>query len=141
MRRAALVLAMAVGTVAMVMGGGLALAATVVGTDRGEELVGTAYRDTIRAKGGEDVVDGLGSPDSLYGGGGPDTLYGRFGDDSIYGNFGADTIYSGPGDDEIFTQDNRPDVIYCGSDSVSRDDFAIIDELDEVHDCEVTKRF
>jgi len=46
----------------------MALAAALTGTDRGEMLVGTEYRDSIRARGGDDVVHIRRGPDRIYGG-------------------------------------------------------------------------
>ena len=113
MRRAALIFAvMAVTTVA---GGGLALAATIMGTDRDETLTGTNYADTIHAKGGDDTVYGLSGSDRLSGGLGNDQLYGGRGDDVIH----ADDL-AGPG---LFPEGQR-DVVHCGPghDRVYRDD-------------------
>ncbi len=92
------------GTIA---GSGLALAATVTGTDRGEMLVGTEYRDSIRARGGDDVVRGRGGPDRLHGGFGNDRIHGGRGDDVIHVNDGQrDFVDCGPGRDEVYF-DNR----------------------------------
>ena len=109
------ILLLTVMAVATVVGGGLALAATIAGTDRDETLTGTNYADTIRAKGGDDAVYGLRGPDRLNGGLGHDRLYGGRGDDVIH----ADD-FAGPG---LFPEGQR-DVIYCGPghDRVYRDD-------------------
>ena len=113
MRRLALIFAVL--AVATAAGGGLALAATVTGTDRDETLKGTNYADTIRAKGGDDTVYGLRGPDRLNGGPGRDRLEGGRGDDVIR----ADDL-SGPG---LFPEGQR-DIVYCGPghDRVYRDD-------------------
>ena len=58
MKRTALLLA--VMAAALVVASGVALAATYVGTNKGETIVGTGYADTIDAKDGDDVVRGLG---------------------------------------------------------------------------------
>ena len=98
---------------ALVVGGGLALAATVAGTDRAETLYGTAYTDTIRAHGGDDEMYGLSRADRLYGGEGNDQIFGGRGDDVIYAMNGQrDIIFCGPGHDEVYHDwkdyDNRP---------------------------------
>ena len=117
MRRAAS-LAFLVLAVALVLGGGLALAATRTGTNGGETLYGTPRADTIRAYGGDDVVDGRGGPDLLYGGKGSDRLYGGF------GNY---RIRSGG-------LDGKRDLVSCGAGR----DFAAIAENDRAaKDCEV----
>jgi Ca2+-binding RTX toxin-like protein len=81
-RRAAS-LAFLVLAVALVLGGGLAVAATRTGTNGGETLFGTPYADTIHAYGGDDLVHALGGNDRLYGGKGSDRLYGGYGSDHI----------------------------------------------------------
>lgn len=62
------------------------LPATIVGTEYGEMLRGTA---------GDDVIVGLGGPDTIYGGGGNDTICGGSGFDRIYGNGGDDMLFGG----------------------------------------------
>ena len=89
--------------VTLVVLGGVALAATVTGTDRDEALFGTAYTDTIRAKGGDDEVYGFRGSDRLYGGSGNDRVYGGRGDDVIHVNDGQrDFVDCGPGRDEVY---------------------------------------
>lgn len=51
-------------------------------------MVGTEYRDSIRARGGDDVVRGRGGPDRLHGGFGDDRIHGGRGDDVIHVNDG-----------------------------------------------------
>jgi Ca2+-binding RTX toxin-like protein len=117
-----------------------ALAALVVGTDRGETLVGTDSADTIRAGGGDDILRGLGGPDKLYGQSGADQLYGGAGADRLRdGSVKTDLFYGGYGDDRIDAQNGigssePPDIIYCGPGK----DVASVDPGDRAHsDCEV----
>ena len=105
---------------ALVLGGGLAFAATITGTGEDEVLIGTSFADDIRAKGGADMVRGLGGPDMINGGRGRDQLYG------------------GPGADNIDSVDLRSqaggyrDFVDCGGGR----DFASVDNTDRYQNCE-----
>jgi len=109
MKRAILVLAAM--AVALGLASGIALAATIVGTDKAETLIGTRYADYIRADGGADEVRGLR---------GPDELYGNRGRDKIIGGRGEDRLYGGRGDDHIVSRDlndfgiGQRDMVDCG---------------------------
>src|SRR3954452_19748391 len=73
--------------------------ATVVGTNRADDLHGPAGDDVIVAKGGNDTVDGRGGNDRICGGGGEDTLLGGTGIDRLSGGTGSDTMDGGDGTD------------------------------------------
>ena len=82
--------------------------ATIVGTDAGEPISGTANADVIVARGGNDTITALGQGDvvcggpgndSIDGGAGNDTLFGNSGDDTINGAGGTDVCNGGPGND------------------------------------------
>ena len=62
----------------------------IQGTDAGETLTGTAYRDHIEGFGGADVLNGGEQDDILDGGDGDDTLRGNAGNDTLMGGEGAD---------------------------------------------------
>jgi hypothetical protein len=129
MKRAILLLAAM--AVALGLASGIALAATIVGTDNNETLIGTRYADYIRANGGADVVRGRGGPDQLYGNGGQDRIYGGFGKgDRLHGGGGDDRLFS----TDIFSQSGAyRDVVDCGP----GDDFASVDFRDRVRaNCE-----
>jgi Ca2+-binding RTX toxin-like protein len=118
--------------VALGSASGIALAATVVGTDKDETIIGTRYADLILANGGADEVRGNGGPDQLYGNAGRDRIYGGVGEgDHLYGGRGDDTMYSG----DIFSQSGAyRDVVDCGP----GDDFASVDFRDRVRaNCEL----
>jgi uncharacterized repeat protein (TIGR01451 family) len=66
--------------------------ATIVGTGRGESIVGTE---------GDDVISGLGGGDEIYGRGGNDLICGDNGADRIRGGAGRDQIYGGRGADDL----------------------------------------
>jgi Ca2+-binding RTX toxin-like protein len=85
--------------------------ATIVGTDRADELVGTSGRDVIVGLGGADTIEGLkgkdiicGGPgaDRILGGKGLDLMFGDQGDDRLIGGKGTyNQIVPGPGDDFV----------------------------------------
>ena len=120
--------------VAIFVAGGVALAATITGTDRDETLIGTAYADAIKARGGGDEVRGLGGPDQLYGNEGRDRLVGGYGEDKLYGGNGKDRLRS----QDIFSQSGAyKDVVDCGPGK----DFAAVDFRDRVNrdNCELLR--
>lgn len=57
--------------------------ATIVGTDKADEITGTPHRDVIAALGGKDKVRGLAGPDLICGGKGLDSLGGGPGRDEV----------------------------------------------------------
>ena len=118
--------------VAILVAGGVALAATISGTDRDETLIGTGYADAIKARGGGDELRGLGGSDQLYGNGGRDRLVGGHGEDKLHGGNGNDRLRS----QDIFSQTGAyRDVVDCGPGK----DFAAVDFRDRVNrdNCEV----
>ena len=117
-------------TLVVLVAGGVALAATITGTDRSETLIGTAYADSIEARGGADVVRGLGGPDRLFGNLGSDRVVGGNGEDRLDGGRGNDRLFS----EDIFSQSGAyRDVVDCGP----GEDFASVDFRDVVREnCE-----
>ena len=84
--------------------------ATIVGTDLGERLAGTAGEDVIVGGAGNDVISGraqndiicAGSGDDVVAGGeGPDFLIGADGNDRLDGEGEFDALDGGPGDDQL----------------------------------------
>ena len=128
MRRTILLLVIM--SLTLLLASGVALAATILGTDQSETLIGTRYADYIRAEGGNDVVRGLGGPDQLNGKTGEDRVVGGDGDDNLYGGTGNDRLYS----EDIFSQGGAyRDVVDCGP----GEDFAYVDWRDVVREnCE-----
>ena len=143
---------------ALVVVGGVALAATRIGTDRSDTLMGTKGPDTLVGKGGTDWIDGRGGKDAISGGPGNDDpvasaavgiLDGGPGADAVSGGPGIDMLIDGPvrgdsavdtlsggkGNDSLLTF-NRPaarDVVGCGAGRDSAD----VDRKDIVgDDCE-----
>ena len=67
-----------------------------------ENLVGSAFNDTLTGDYGANVLSGGFGADSLSGGYGADVLYGNQDDDALYGNQDADVLYGGQGNDALF---------------------------------------
>jgi Ca2+-binding RTX toxin-like protein len=107
--------------------------ATIVGTNRGDDLTGTAGNDVIVGLRGNDRIDGLEGDDlicgnanwstgpgerneweGLDGGPGDDRLSGGWGADFIYGGEGNDLIRGGQGDDSEYWDD----YVYLGGGSL-----------------------
>jgi Ca2+-binding RTX toxin-like protein len=131
MRRALILLAVI--ALAMVVGGGVAVAATIrcdggrcSGTNRPDSIVGTNRHDAIFAKDGGDFVNGRGRADNLNGEDGDDKVLGGWGDDwvkggrhddAVEGDLGNDRITGGSGDNVIRAGDGMRDLIVCGDNS------------------------
>lgn len=91
-----------------------------------ENIIGSAYNDTIYGSAGKNVIHGGAGNDDLRGYGGDDMVYGEDGNDliygvstgneTIYGGNGDDTINSGRGNDAIYGGDGR-DMIYTSADA------------------------
>ena len=143
MRRVGLVLLAMV--VALVVGGGVALAAVKYGTDGRDNLIGTDEEDVFYGRDGGDGLAGRGDDDVLYGdegedlvfGGnlgfeeifdgrrmvpdGEDKLFGGSGNDCMFGGSEDDVVYGGTGDDEMgfycyeFIFDTGEDVFFGGA--------------------------
>ena len=75
--------------------------ATIVGTNRADNLRGTPERDVIVARGGDDVVRALGGNDLVCGNGGADLLTGGRGHDTLYGQRGNDRLHGQRGNDRL----------------------------------------
>jgi Ca2+-binding RTX toxin-like protein len=75
--------------------------ATIIGTQRADQLVGTKGPDVIVARGGDDHVNGRGGHDIICGGTGADVIAGGAGNDVEWGGSGADTLIGSGGDDVL----------------------------------------
>jgi Ca2+-binding RTX toxin-like protein len=96
--------------------------------DNVENLIGSAYGDTLAGDDGDNAINGLAGENHLYGYGGNDALWGGEERDSLDGGEGfdvlkgfggtdfldggdeADTMWGGTGDD-IYSVDNAGDVV------------------------------
>ena len=79
----------------------------IIGTNRADELTGTAGDDIIDARNGADSVEGLAGADILLGGNGRDLLIGGAGNDTIIGGNGRDVLIGGLGDDLLIGGNGR----------------------------------
>lgn len=112
-----------------------------------ENIIGSAYADTLTGSGGANVIYGGAGNDTIYAGAGNDELYGDEGDDTVYGNENDDAIYGGSGADVLSGQDGNDtirgeagidyivggagaDLIYGGDDD---DEAYGGDDNDEIH--------
>lgn len=86
-------------------------AATIVGTNGDDVLIGTSGVDVIVGRDGNDVIRGLEGRDFICGGPGDDVLYGNEGRDEIHGYDGDDLIKGGLNDDFIVGAQGN-DVLY-----------------------------
>ncbi len=77
------------------------LAVTILGTDRADQITGTAANDVIDARDGHDVVKGGLGRDTACGGDGNDELRGQKGNDTLVGGDGRDEIVGGLGNDTL----------------------------------------
>ena len=75
--------------------------ATIVGTESGESLRGTAGDDVIVALGGNDFVKAGGGKDAVCGGAGRDDLLGQGGKDQLFGEGGRDDLNGGGGGGDL----------------------------------------
>ena len=67
-----------------------------------QNLIGSAFDDTLTGDGNANILTGGAGNDSLSGGAGQDTLYGDAGNDSLTDDLvGAARLYAGSGDDQI----------------------------------------
>ena len=126
MRRIVLVLATM--ALAILVAGGVALAANIKGDGSDNVLTGTELRDTINPFGGNDTVYALGGNDDVRHSFGADTIYGGAGNDTLRGGRGTDTIYGGPGRDLI-------DCAYLETHADDVADTAYADSEHTVVDC------
>ena len=66
-----------------------------------DNLIGSAFNDTLGSYSGAGMVDGGDGNDSITGNSSADTLYGAAGDDTVYGLDGDDVLYGGTGNDVL----------------------------------------
>ncbi len=98
-------------------------AATIVGTDEADHLVGTNGHDFIIGGAGADHLEGLKGQDTLcggsgddvlIGGSGPDRLFGDSGNDELRGGIHRDSLRGGSGDDALFGG-KGDDIVWGGT--------------------------
>jgi len=77
---------------------------------RVEQILGTAFADTLTGGGQDDALIGNAGDDSLAANGGSDTLNGGSGNDTLDGGAGGDVMDGGSGDDRFYV-DNSADRV------------------------------
>jgi Ca2+-binding RTX toxin-like protein len=111
------------------------------GTDRDDQLSGTANPNIIKGRKGADQIEGNGGKDILNGNLGADAVYGDNGEDKVYGGgdndymqggYKSDHIGTGSGNDVVAAKDGFRDQIYCGSGF----DRVYVNRSDVLHGCE-----
>ena len=145
---------MATTALAMLVAGGVALAASIncptdpggycYGTNQGDALYGTPDVDRMYGYGGSDLMQGYGGGDFMYGGNesglgdkmrggtGADLVNGQGGNDLIEGGPGSDTLKTGTGSDRVEAKDSTKDFIFCRG---SNDAVFYDRGLDELNGC------
>ena len=114
MRRAILLLT--VMAVTLVVVAGVALAASMTGTNQANTLTGTA------------------NPDKIAGGGGNDTIDGKQGNDVLFGDHGnSDTIIGGADDDFINSADSVGGDDVTAGGNTAAGDVCVVDEGDDIN--------
>ena len=73
------------------------------GTERDDQLIGTAKRNSIEGRNGADRIEGNGAKDTLNGNLGADAVYGGNGEDKVYGGDNDDYVQAGIKNDRIYT--------------------------------------
>lgn len=84
----------------------------LIGTAFDDSLTGSEENETIIGGGGSDLINGYWGDDIIYGGEGDDILRGDNGDDFVYGGAGNDTIYAQTDGDSIDGGEGIDWVIY-----------------------------
>ncbi len=142
MRRLMLLLAV-MGT-AVMLAGGVALAATIdcpnrdggrcVGTAGDDIMLGRAVADDMAGRTGNDTMTGRGGPDVMVGDIGADNVNGGPGKDRLEGGTGEDILNGRDGNDRIFAAADRDsDSVTCGP----GEDIARVSTIDVIEDREV----
>ncbi len=87
-----------------------------------ENLMGSAFSDSLNGDAGDNVLSGLNGNDILSGGAGRDTLFGDAGTDTLYAGAGTDTLNGGADSDvlygeggDILNGDGGDDSLYAGA--------------------------
>lgn len=95
-----------------------------------EDVVGSAFNDTITGSGSANGINGMDGNDSIDGGSGNDTLNGVNDDDTVIGGPGNDSIFGGDGNDSL-AGGSGADSLYgnFGTDTLNGTDSAYLDVL------------
>lgn len=125
MRRIVMLLAVMGAT--LLLGSGMAMAATLFGTTANDTINGTNARDQIFGLQGADTLFGSGGNDEVRGGAGQDKVNGGVGNDVLSGGKNSDVLIGGPGRDFLNSRgqgdNDATDSVSCGTgfDTVAAD--------------------
>jgi hypothetical protein len=89
--------------------------ATINGSNKADNISGTASDDFIFAGNGDDIVFGGAGNDSLSGENGNDRLDGGAGNDALFGGNGNDALSGGAGDDTIDGGNGQDSLVLAGN--------------------------
>ncbi|HEY7810719.1 MAG TPA: Ig-like domain-containing protein [Allosphingosinicella sp.] len=89
--------------------------ATINGSNKSDNINGTASADFIFAGNGDDIVFGGAGNDSLSGENGNDRLDGGAGNDMLFGGNGNDALSGGAGDDVIDGGNGQDSLVLAGN--------------------------
>ncbi len=90
------------------------VAATCMGTDGHDLIIGGNGDDVIVGLAGNDVIHGDEGRDLICGGPGNDAIHGAKGDDRLFGGEGNDNLFGARGDDQLFGGPGDFDVLWGG---------------------------
>ncbi|MEO0870058.1 MAG: choice-of-anchor Q domain-containing protein, partial [Cyanobacteria bacterium J06642_11] len=85
--------------------------ADIVGSSRGEKLLGTRNSEVINALAGNDIIKSKAGDDKLYGRLGNDKLLGGAGKDRLFGGEGNDILEGGKGNDILYGEAGKDTII------------------------------
>lgn len=90
-----------------------------------ENIIGSAYSDTLTGDNGNNYLYGNKGNDTLYGNAGDDQLYGEDGDDALTGGIGNDVLSGGSGKDKFI-------ITPSAGSTVTITDFNVANEIIDV---------
>eukprot|EP00456_Euglypha_rotunda_P036711 TRINITY_DN281_c0_g1_i2.p1 TRINITY_DN281_c0_g1~~TRINITY_DN281_c0_g1_i2.p1 ORF type:complete len:1237 (+),score=395.78 TRINITY_DN281_c0_g1_i2:1656-5366(+) len=76
-----------------------------------ENIIGSAFNDSLRGGTGANVISGEDGDDILFGDGGDDALYGGSGNDWMNGQWGDDTLVGGAGNDTYLVDSSGDKIV------------------------------
>ncbi|MGH1575611.1 hypothetical protein [Planktotalea sp.] len=80
-----------------------------------ENVIGTAFGDTLTGTAGANVIEGKGGADTIDAGDGNDSVYGGNGANEIYLGKGKDFVKAGGGDESFFGGNGKDTISYYDS--------------------------
>ena len=99
-----------------------------------QNVIGSAYNDTLTGNSAVNDLDGGRGNDFLYGLAGDDTLRGKDGDDTLDGGPGADALKGGDGEDTVTYGDSLSGIAVSLADGVGTKGDAAGDTFEKIED-------